>query len=906
MTTMNSNDIDKRIYGLCVDDEEGVLPHLAECIQENGMTPLYAKNADEAESLIKRHHRDLGIVVSDLSMPGRDGLQLRKSMLDLYRDIPFVVVSGAVTQDIVVRAVEFRVSAFVSKPFEHKHLVGVVKEQSKPRIDAIEERRFLEPTFFQEAGELLEELEPLFLALEDRPDDEDSINSIFRLVHTIKGSSGILGRSDVTGYLHAFEDLLSKIKSRQMAATPDVVSILLQHHDKICTVITSLQSRVEPPLNLGDEANSIREILTQGARKPTSASGVVTKSSTGASAAQRKDGVFVTSKLLDEFMAMSGEITVIRNMVNKIVVTLERKLVGDEDIRLLGELLEEMHKINSGMQNQITELRKIPMTTVLAKLPRTIRDLCKSLGKDVQLQVRGESLKVDNTIAQALSGSLIHMVRNCVDHGIESADVRNAKKKSPVGQVLITCAEEGEVIKVTVEDDGGGIDPAKIRAKMIEKLKIPKAQVDEMPEKKIFAQIFESGFSTAAVVTDVSGRGVGMDMVKTSIEALKGKIDIDSKLGEGTRFSIFIPVPKSVVIIHSLVVECGGRTFAIPQDNVSRLIQVDSGKSNSLIRTLQGAEVLSIDGGLVPMVKLSNLLGFRARSADDAVVTDQAEPSEFHVVLMRAERGSFGLVVDRVLDAEDVVVKGLAKYVDSNGLFKGATFMGDGSIGLILDADGLAKRANIEDVRIQVASNQTKSTQVSSVERDFLLFRTSVPGRFSIDLSEVFRLEKFATKDFQMTAGNQVVVYRESIMPIHDLASILGNTPTESITLPEEVSVIVMQISSGFVGFIIDQIDDVVRTEVALTDGIKLSNGCTGCFIYRDATITMVSGKRILNLLGYLRVQNPDAEASKDKAPDLRLVVGSSQQPPKEPMLKELADSVGTTKVDEAEGWGLF
>jgi len=880
-----SNAPTEKMYGLCVDDEPEILKLVVECMKAVGFEPLSAQSAEEAFEIIKKNGQDIAIVASDFSMPKENGLELRARMLEMYKDLPFVIVSGVVNKEITMKAVEYRVSAFVDKPFKSADLTAILKEQSKARIEAIEERRVLAPTYFQESSDLLEEVEPLFLALESHPEDEATVNAIFRIIHTIKGGSGVIGRPDFTGYVHAFEDVLSKIKDKKLTASPEIVSLLLKNYDQIGGALNALRTNDPLPFDVKSEVAQLKAVL--GANREVAIAKTAATAAPKANAASgsaRKDGVFVPSTLLDQFMAMSGEITVIRNMVNKLVTTLERKIPGDDDVGLLGELLDEMHKINSGMQTQITELRKIPMSQILSKLPRTVRDLSKSLGKEVILNVEGDDLKVDNSIAQALSGSLVHMIRNCVDHGIEMPDVRLRNGKAGAGAINIKCEEAGEFIKVLVFDDGGGINTEKIKKKLVEKNLYPKDVIDSMTEKKLVAQIFESGFSTAAQITDVSGRGVGMDMVKTSIEALRGKIEVDSKLGQGTNFVIFVPIPKSVVIIHSLIVKCGAHTFAIPQDDVVRLIQVEEERRSQIVRTLEGAEAIEIDGHLVPVIRLDKTLGI-----EEPVVHIGAD-----IVVAKCDRGTFALMVDKVLDAEDVVVKPLAKYVATTEVFKGATFMGDGSVGLILDVEGLAKRSQIEDLRGAATVSDSKTI---TGERDVLAFHIGTGSMYGLDLARVYRLERFKKQQVQTGAGRRVMIYRETIMPLFNMKNIVEqDNESFSESNSDELAVIVFKVKDGFVGYEITEISDILRTASEIEPHVVPTDGVKGAFIHGEQTITEVDVDGVLKMSGFGIEEEVVTEAELPKQ-EIESVGGAQAA---------AANANEPAFAVVGDGWGLF
>ncbi len=428
---------DKPFYVLLIDDDPGILGVIANTIQEMGFHPLLADGATQAVEHLAQYGDDVIFILSDMRMPGADGLKIRQMLWDQYREIPFAIVSGYVDRDLALKAVDLQICAFLDKPIDDDQLAVLITEKSRDRVQNIEERRMLEQSFIEESQDILEELEPLLLSLEVDPQNLETVNTVFRYVHTIKGASGVMGRDDITKFLHSYEDLLTRLKNREVPVQPAVIAVLIKGFDQLGMIIQSLARSEKINLDLprwtvvfrldeldGTPAAQVPEV---GSGAPEGATGV------SATSSSKKDSILVPSAMLDEFMMMSGEITVIRNMVNKLVVAIEKKLPGDEDITLLGELLDEMHKINGGMQGQITELRKIPMASVFRKVPRAVRDLAKGLSKSVRVDIEGEQVRVDAAIAQGMNNCLIHMIRNSLDHGIESSEVRKQRGKNPEG-----------------------------------------------------------------------------------------------------------------------------------------------------------------------------------------------------------------------------------------------------------------------------------------------------------------------------------------------------------------------------------------------------------------------------------------------------------------------------------------
>lgn len=617
--------------------------------------------------------------------------------------------------------------------------------------------------------------------------------------------------------------------------------MFLKAFDLLSTIVGHLQKGTVETFDF-DDARKVFEIEIRSG-DPILSNSATHDGSSGKSSTAKKEGILVPTAMLDNFMGLSGEITVIRKMVNKLVSSIERSIPGNDDVVLLGELLDEMNKINGNMQNQITELRKVPVSKLYRPLPRTVRDLSNNLGKKISLELKGDDLRVDASIGQVLSNSLMHLLRKSLDHGLETPAQRKASGKPEEGQIKLSSFDDGENIVVEISDDGRGIDPENIRRKCIEKNMFTQEEVYNMSDKKILTQILEPGFSTAQKVTDISGRGVGMDMVKNSVESLKGTIDINSKPGEGTSFKITKPIPKSVLIINSLIVEACGHSFAVPQDNIVRLIRLSQNKANGDISMLQGTPVLKFDGRLVPLVDLGEVLNM------DASDKKADELNEIPIVVLKTENGIFALKIDAILDAEDVVAKPLIKGIEMLEAYSGSTFMGDGSVGLILDCDGIATIAGIlsheETKSKSLSSSQTTVRDSSSNE--YLIFTLNCDGQFAIPLRDTFRLEEFKQTTVQKSGEQDVIVYRDTIMPLLDLQHIV-NIPQrqKSESYEKDPSVIVVKSNERLYGFIIKEIVDIKLSLEQLHTDIRDRDSFDGTMCIGDKTTTVVSVERLI------------------------------------------------------------
>jgi two-component system chemotaxis sensor kinase CheA len=555
--------------------------------------------------------------------------------------------------------------------------------------------------------------------------------------------------------------------------------------------------------------------------------------------------------MLERLSGCSGEITVIRNMVNKLIRSLERQLVGNKDVQNLGELLDEMHKINGTIQTNIVDLRKVPLSGVLKPIPRIIRDLAKELEKTISLKIEGEKLRVDNSLAMVCSNSLVHLVRNSADHGIEDLQTRKSLGKPDVGSITITCREVADEVQISISDDGRGIDPNKIRQKALEKGLFTPQQLAEMSEQQTLGIIFASGFSTAAKVTGVSGRGVGMDMVRSSVEAVGGQILIESVPGKGSTFILKLPVPKSVLIITSLLVEAGGRSFAVPQDSIQKVLRIEGDKFSSMVQMASLGRILRCGEEIFPLIKLSEILKLDVKTKSSEMTL---QPT-VEVLILESDRLRFALEVDGIQDAEEIVVKRMQACFNPQGAFTGATFMGDGTVGLILDVKGIADLGGIKALAVvegASAKNSAKpevGTSPSSYERSFLLFRLRSKALFGIPLEQVFRLEEFDSAKIQRSGAERVIVYRNGVMPLFSFEKLLNLKAVEnapSLAGHARIPAIVAKSGDGYLALQIESVVDIASANEDVSPSIRDRKGIVGNAYIRDHNVTILDLPTVL------------------------------------------------------------
>jgi two-component system chemotaxis sensor kinase CheA len=499
-------------------------------------------------------------------------------------------------------------------------------------------------------------------------------------------------------------------------------------------------------------------------------------------------------------MLLVGELVLTRN---QIVQNVARQTDTD-----LIRASQRLNLIASELQEGVMKTRMQPIDHIWSKLPRVVRDLGLQLKKTIRLEMEGRDTELDKTLLEAVKDPLTHLVRNSVDHGIEAADVRKAKGKPAEGVLTLRARHESGQVVVEVADDGAGIDPAAIGAKAVERGLISADALNRMGAQDLLQLIFLPGFSTAAAVTNVSGRGVGMDVVKTNIESIGGTIEVESQPGDGTVMRLRIPL--TLAIVPALTVECSGDRYAIPQISLQELVALDAEKAATAVEEVGGAPVYRLRGELLPLVRLTDVLDLASDRHDGHLV----------IAVLRSEGRRFGLVVDRVLNTEEIVVKALGGQLKSIGLYSGATVLGDGAIALILDVQALSRRALRTETTERQESREAAAAAASSSDRDrqrMLLAAIGGGRRVAIPLDTVTRLEQVRTEAVERVGNREVVQYRGAILPMVRLDRHLG---AYGETDREVLEVIVYADHGRSVAIVVEEILDIVDGETAVRSDI--------------------------------------------------------------------------------------
>jgi two-component system chemotaxis sensor kinase CheA len=514
---------------------------------------------------------------------------------------------------------------------------------------------------------------------------------------------------------------------------------------------------------------------------------------------------------------------------------------------------QRLNLITTELQEGVMKTRMQPVGNVWAKFPRVVRDLSLACRKQVRIEMEGEETELDRTIIEAIKDPLTHIVRNSVDHGMELPADRVACGKPAEGRLLLRAYHEGGQVNIEISDDGQGIHSERVRQKAIQKGILTAEQAGRMSERELVNLVFAPGFSTAEQVSNISGRGVGMDVVKTNIEKIGGTVDIHSVAGQGTTLKIKIPL--TLAIIPALIVTTGGDRFAIPQVSLLELVRLDGDEVKAGIEMVYDAPVYRLRGRLLPLVHLSAALGMRK----DVWTGIGQEPEAVNIVVLQADEHSFGLVVDEINDTEEIVVKPLGKQLKGINAFAGATIMGDGRVALILDVLGIAQQAAVVSQhrsRSQVESAEA-ARGASSEKEMLLLFRLGEDRRMAIPLSMVARLEEFSLAEVERAGAHQVVQYRGRLLPLLPLAELLGE-PGAGRTA-ETLQVVVYAHDGHDVGLVVENVVDIV--EEALTVHRRRREGAVyGAAVIQQKVTDLVDVHALLEGSDVLLFAGTDAE----------------------------------------------
>jgi two-component system chemotaxis sensor kinase CheA len=767
--------------------------------------------------------------------------------------------------------------------------------------------------FLVESYENLDRLDRDLVMLEKSPKDREILASVFRTIHTIKGTSGFLAFNKLGAVAHVGESLLGRLRDGQLTLDGEITTALLTMVDAVRQMLTSIETsglegerddsaliarltvlkRADPPGNTAGKKPakipepdklkaasatagagalpveaSVKVAKSSASLRPSSSSGPGPKlahveagaiaesnpkpaeppspSSSDAGDGQKMQAaraqgagdstIRLDVSLLDHLMNLVGELVLARNQILQCANRTEESALLAASQRL--------NLITTELQGGVMKTRMQPIGNIWSKLPRTVRDLALDCGKQVRVEMEGQETELDKTLVEAIKDPLTHLVRNSVDHGIERPDVREAAGKNPEGLLSLRAFHEGGQVNIEITDDGAGLDQERIRNKALEKGLITAEQAGHMTDREIVNLILLPGFSTAEKLTKVSGRGVGMDVVKTHIERIGGTIDVQSKPGKGVM--VRMKIPLTLAIIPALIVSSAGERYAIPQVSLLELVGLDDDQSSKVIETIHGAPVYRLRGRLLPLVHLKTALhledaklenanaktktkanGGAALAENSAASTLENTAStasgskRVNIVVLEAEGRQFGLVVDEINDTEEIVVKPLSKHLKDIAVYAGATIMGDGKVALILDVLGLAHGSSIlsEGREHGIGQELEAQERAEGAKQKLVLFAGLAGARLAVPLNLLARLENIPGSQVERSGNRWVAQYRGQILPLIRISHALEERrrvppPNDVLSLPTTgmLQVLVLENEHQSFGLVVNQILDIVES----------------------------------------------------------------------------------------------
>lgn len=597
-------------------------------------------------------------------------------------------------------------------------------------------------SFLLETKEILEKLDVDLIELERKPEDPDLLNQIFRSFHTIKGTSGFLGLEKLPQVTHKCEDILNKLRKGEAKLDTTLMDAIIDGYDSIKALLAKIEDdqnedmdvtevsemllAVIAKMNKGtkiDEDDSLpdfkdfqniqaEEIVIDLEQESSLGEGLIEAADEKVEIVNQPEVVTAQTKMpevkephhetaakanetkkadntirvdvdrLDALLNIASEIVLGRNRLAQVNSLFSLEYEGTNYAKNLADATKQIDLMTTELQLVVMKLRMVKIGKIFNRFPRVIRDLCKELNKEAELTIFGEDTEVDKNLIEEINDPLVHLIRNSVDHGIELPEVREKNGKPRKGTVVLSAEHEGNNIVIRIKDDGKGIDPDIIKEKAIQKGFISREKSKELTKQEIYNLIFHPGFSTAEVVTNVSGRGVGMDVVKTNVTRLRGSISVESEIGVGS--TIVLKLPLTLAIISGMIVKAVGQTMVVPLHSVIEVIRVNKDQ----IETIRGNEVINLRDTVLPIIDLKNLL--------DGVITGERNENEWqYIVELGIGEKRFGIKVDELVGQQEVVIKSLGDYLGKIEGIAGSTIMGDGTVVIILDINELLNKLEL-------------------------------------------------------------------------------------------------------------------------------------------------------------------------------------------------------------------
>jgi len=681
--------------------------------------------------------------------------------------------------------------------------------------------------------------------LEERPHDTELLADIFRSVHTIKGTTGFLGFRRLEKLAHAGENLLGLLRDGKLSANQSIITGLLQLMDSLRGILRTIElqnnegeaedahldaaliarlrelqhpeaaaitlsgrgqfAEAEPPVQLAHPASrtsppAIPDPETAPSPAVPEAPAATPEQSpeTGKPKAAASDSTLrVDVVLLNRMMNLVGELVLTRNQILQATAL-------DPNFTMLSRRLD---MVTADLRESVMKARMQPVSNVFSKFPRIVRDLSQLLNRKVRLVMEGQETELDKSLLEAIKDPLTHAVRNSLDHGIEMPEVRAAAGKDPEGTLKLRAYQEGSHVLIEVSDDGAGIGVERVRNKAIERGLITPQRAAQLGERDLLQLIFLPGFSTAEAITNVSGRGVGMDVVRTNVEKIGGKVEIDSRPGQGTTLRLRIPL--TLAIIPALIVRSLGQSFALPQGALSELVHIAPEQAATVIEWLEGTPLYRLRGQLLPLIFLDGLLSPGLQSTRLAALSPAEEflpQRDQFIAVLDADGRRYGLVVDGLADPEEIVVKPLSTVLKSIGIYSGATVLGSGDLALILDPGSIATRAGIAMGKVDVQVGAAMEDEEEAATGSRYLLVEAGQRRAAVPLDDVIRIERIAFSRVEYIGHRPVLNFQGQLLPIEDSAGVLASASGDPAA---EIIVVVCREGNRQVGIAVSHVLDV-------------------------------------------------------------------------------------------------
>ena len=712
--------------------------------------------------------------------------------------------------------------------------------------------------FILEAREIIDRLDGDFVRLEENPGDQALVGNIFRGLHTLKGSSGFFALKRLEKLSHAGESLLGKIRAGQATLDFDKSTRLLEMNDILRSIIEGVEANhIEPagddqeliaallgatPAEIKQTHDKILSPLTNEAPEivlkpePQPAPEIQVEYAEPAEALMPNTPgqevvvpVKVNPEVLDKLMNIASEMVLARNRL--------LPFSQQSSDKLFTSAVRSIDLLTLELQERMMKMRMQPIFHIWDKFPRLVRDVSAECGKKVRLLQEGSETELDRILLDSIRDPLIHLIRNSIDHSIESPEIRLQKGKSELAYLVLRAAHQNGIVIVEVIDDGAGVDYERVRQRAVSRGLISGEKAQLLNHKELIDLIFLPGFSTRDAITNLSGRGVGMDVVKNNIENIGGSIEVTSIPNEGTHVKLKIPL--TLAILPTLFVRSGGEIFLIPQNRILELVRFSPNQPNNGIEDFYGTPTFRLRDKLIPLLFLDEQL----KMAKKPLKPKQ----KLFITLLNFNGTLFGLVVEEVLNIQDIVIKPLGELLRDMSNFAGATIMGDGEVALILDVDGIARKSGLVE-RLQANPIRQEERYVPTVEEMISVLLFEIPGlnKIALPLDSIDHIIKLDPSQIQQNGSREVVYFNEQLMDLVRLDHYVSGGSKDSHLNHARVPVLTCHYRDRLYGLVVKQVTDIIEVPAKLHELSTPQRGLNGCIIYNDQVINVLDLEEVL------------------------------------------------------------